>query len=94
MSSKILRKHKESVDFDGSFDYRLVVVKLNYLEKGTCADISYITHQCGRLALDPKQEHPEADSYKRILLSLLMGMSAGACKIYILAMEVCPLLKK
>jgi hypothetical protein len=45
LSSKILRKHEDSEDFDGSFDYRSIVGKLNYLEKGTCADISYITHQ-------------------------------------------------
>jgi hypothetical protein len=34
--------------------------KLNYLEKGTCADISYITHQCAGFAVDPKREHGEA----------------------------------
>jgi Reverse transcriptase (RNA-dependent DNA polymerase) len=33
LSSKILKKHKNSQDFDGSFDYESVVGKLNYLEK-------------------------------------------------------------
>jgi Reverse transcriptase (RNA-dependent DNA polymerase) len=56
MSSKILMRHEGSEDFDKSFDYRSVVGKLNYLEKGTHADISYITHQCARFAVDPKRE--------------------------------------
>jgi hypothetical protein len=37
----------------------LIVGKLNYLEKGTCADISYIAHQCTRFAVEPKKEHGE-----------------------------------
>jgi hypothetical protein len=60
MSSKTLMRHEGSEDFDKSFDYRLVVGKLNYLKKGTHADISYITHQCARFAVDPKREHGEA----------------------------------
>jgi hypothetical protein len=52
-------KHEDSEDFDGSFDYRSVVGKLNYLEKGTCADISYITHQCTRFIVNPEKEHGE-----------------------------------
>ena len=31
--SKILRRHATSEDFDGSFDYRSVIGKLNYLKK-------------------------------------------------------------
>jgi hypothetical protein len=60
LSSKILRKHEDSEDFDGSFDYRSIVGKLNYLEKGTCADISYITHQFARFTVNPEKEHGEA----------------------------------
>lgn len=33
-------------DFDCSFHYRSFIGKLNYLEKSTRSDISYITHQC------------------------------------------------
>jgi hypothetical protein len=55
----ILRRHAESEAFDGSFDYRSVIGKLNYLERGTRADISYITHQCARYAVSPKREHGE-----------------------------------
>jgi Reverse transcriptase (RNA-dependent DNA polymerase) len=58
LSSKILQKHEDSQEFDGSFDYRSVVGKLNYLEKGTRADISYITHQCARFAVDPSVYSP------------------------------------
>jgi hypothetical protein len=58
MSSKILTKHEDSVD--RSFDYWSIVGKLNYLEKVTRADISYIAHQCARFAVEPKKEHGEA----------------------------------
>jgi hypothetical protein len=33
--------------------------------KGTCADISYITHHCARFALNPKKEHGEAIKWLR-----------------------------
>jgi transposase InsO family protein len=59
-SSKILRRHTDSAPFDGSFNYRSVIGKLNYLEKGTRSDISYIVHQCARFSTDPKQEHAQA----------------------------------
>jgi Reverse transcriptase (RNA-dependent DNA polymerase) len=44
LSSRILTKHEDSEDFDRSFDYQSIMGKLNYLEKGTCADISYIAN--------------------------------------------------
>jgi Reverse transcriptase (RNA-dependent DNA polymerase) len=59
-SSVILKKHADSKDFDGTFDYRSIIGKLNYLERGTRADISYITHQCARFAVSPKTEHGDA----------------------------------
>lgn len=59
-SSKILRRHTDSEPFDGSFNYRSVIGKLNYLEKGTRSDISYIVHQCARFTTDPKREHAQA----------------------------------
>ncbi len=60
LSSKILSRHSESEKFDGSFNYKSVIGKLNYLEKSTRSDISYITHQCARFAIDPKVEHAQA----------------------------------
>ena len=59
-SSKLLSRHSRSPDFDNSFDYRSVIGKLNYLEKGSRPDIAYITHQCARFAACPKKEHGEA----------------------------------
>jgi hypothetical protein len=40
-SSKLLRRHSNSQNFDGSFNYCSVVGKLNYLEKGSKPDIAY-----------------------------------------------------
>jgi len=59
-SSKLLSRHSKSEDFDNSFNYRSVIGKLNYLEKGTRSDIAYITHQCARFTTCPKKEHGEA----------------------------------
>ena len=60
LSSKILLNHQDSEDFDYSFQYRSIIGKLNYLEKGTRPDISYSTHQCARFVEQPKDEHGEA----------------------------------
>lgn len=51
VSSKLLRRHDKSEDFDKSFDFRSVIGKLNYLEKGSRNDIAYITHQSPSLKL-------------------------------------------
>ena len=59
-SSKILKRHQESEEFDKSFNYRSIVGKLNYLEKATRPDISYATHQCARFVENPKVEHAKA----------------------------------
>ena len=59
-SSKLLSRHSESEKFDGSFNYRSIIGKLNYLEKGSRSDIAYIMHQCARFTQDPKKEHRDA----------------------------------
>ena len=59
-SSRLLSRHTNSPDFDGSFNYRSVIGKLNYLEKGSRSDIAYIVHQCARFSSCPKKEHGEA----------------------------------
>ena len=59
-SSKLLTRHRDSEAFDGSFNYRSVIGKLNYLEKATRSDISYAVHQCARFVSDPKREHGDA----------------------------------
>jgi hypothetical protein len=59
-SSKVLTKFPDSPDHDRSFHYRRVIGKLNYLEKGSRSDISYIVHQCARFVENPKVEHAKA----------------------------------
>lgn len=59
-SSRILHRHQSSPDFDKSFNYKSVIGKLGYLEKGSRPDIAYITHQCARFSSSPKKEHGEA----------------------------------
>ena len=58
--SKLLSRHSSSEDFDGAFNYRSIIGKLNYLEKGSRPDIAYITHQCARFSTCPKEEHAQA----------------------------------
>ena len=59
-SSKILSRHPKSPAFDGHFNYRSIIGKLNYLEKSTRPDIAYAVHQCARFSADPKVEHGQA----------------------------------
>ena len=59
-SSKLLSRHPTSPDFDGHFNYRRVVGKLNFLEQSTRADISYATHMLARFSTCPKVEHGNA----------------------------------
>ena len=58
--STILNRNPNSESFDGHFNYRSVVGKLNYLEKLTRPNISYAVHQCACFAADPKKEHGKA----------------------------------
>ena len=60
MISKILTRGVDENEFDKSFHYRSIIGKLNYLEKGTRSDISYITHQCARYTENPKTSHAKA----------------------------------
>jgi hypothetical protein len=59
-SSKQLLRHEDSKAFDGHFDYRKVIGKLNYLEKCSRPDITCSVHQAARFVDDPKQEHGKA----------------------------------
>ena len=56
-STAPLRKDPEGIAFDGDFDYRLVVGKLNFLEKSTRPDICLATHQCAKFSSDLKKLH-------------------------------------
>jgi len=59
-SSKQLLRHADSKAFDGHFDYRKVIGKLNYLEKCSRPDITCAVHQAARFVDTPKQEHGKA----------------------------------
>ena len=56
-SSKILKRLEDSANFDGAFNYRLVVGQLNYVEKGTRMDIACSANQCARFTESPIFEH-------------------------------------
>jgi hypothetical protein len=46
--------------FDGHFNYRRVIGKLNYLEKSTRIVVTCATHQCARFVSKPKDVHGKA----------------------------------
>jgi hypothetical protein len=50
----VLGRDLRGDDFDGRFDYRAVVGKLNFLEKGSRPEIAYSVHQCARFSESPK----------------------------------------
>ena len=58
--TKILHRHPESSAFDNSFNYRSIIGKMAYLEKGSRPEIAYIVHQCARYSTNPKEEHGKA----------------------------------
>ena len=60
LSTRILQRNECEANFDGRFDYRSVVGKLNFLEKSTRPDIAYATHQIARFSSDPKKSHGAA----------------------------------
>ena len=57
---KVLTQHTGSPEFDGSFNYRTLFGKLNYLEKAIRSDISFAVNQCARFVSGSKKEHGEA----------------------------------
>ena len=60
MVLKIITKGICEKEFNKSFHCRSIIGKLNYLEKGSRSDISYITHQCARYTERPKANHVKA----------------------------------
>jgi hypothetical protein len=59
-SSKLLSRHEDSPDFQGPFEMRRIVGKLNFLAGSTRPDIAYATHQIARFVSNPKVEHGKA----------------------------------
>ena len=57
---KILRPGEGQPEFDKHFDYRSIIGKFLYLEKGTHPDLAYVVHQCARYASNPRHNHAAA----------------------------------
>ena len=60
LPTKLLTRDLDGTDFNYHFDYRSIVGKLNYLEKGTRPEIAYAVHQCARFCINPKKSHGDA----------------------------------
>jgi hypothetical protein len=60
----------KGVEFDGSFHYRAIVGKINFLEKGSRPEIAYSVHQCARFSEFPRESHAEAVLHIRWYLML------------------------
>jgi hypothetical protein len=58
-SRPLLRLLKED-SFDGHFEYRRVIGKLNYLERCSRPDIMCAVHQLARFVADPRVSHGKA----------------------------------
>ena len=59
-SSKILTPDLEGQNFNGKFNYRSIIGRLNFLEKSTRPDLAYAVHQCARFSANPKVSHGKA----------------------------------
>jgi hypothetical protein len=60
--STILCHNLDNKPFD-KWDYRLVIGKLNFLEKSTRPENAYAAHQCARFSANPRQSHANAIKY-------------------------------
>ena len=58
-ASKILFSHKDSDEFNKSFQYLFVIGKINYLENSCRLDIAYAVHQCDRFSVDPRKKNTD-----------------------------------
>jgi Reverse transcriptase (RNA-dependent DNA polymerase) len=58
--SKILKRGTGTEPFDGHFNYRSIIGKLNFLTSSTRPDIAYAVHQAARFSADLKQDHGKA----------------------------------
>ena len=61
---KLITRHINYEELYGVLYYRSVTGELNYLEKESLGDISYIVHQCEIFVTYPKREH--GDNVKQI----------------------------
>ena len=74
-STVILKRGINDPPGKEAFNYKSIVGKLNYLEKGSRPDIAYAVHQCARFMEKPKQVH--YDAVKRLERYLLHTKDKG-----------------
>lgn len=77
LSTQILHADEDGEPFDGHFDYRRLIGKLNYLEKSSRPEIAFAVHQCARFSAAPKKSHAKA--VRRIGQYLLATKERGYC---------------
>ena len=89
MASQILKRNIQGECHDDSFHYRLVIGRLNYLEKCTRLDISCAVHQCMHFSADPKWAHANAVRWiGRYLVAtrdkgLILKLSGNSFDVYV-----------
>jgi len=70
LTTKLIGPDPDGPEFDYDWSYRSAIGRLNFLEKCTRLDISYVTHQCARFTANPKRSHGAAVKHlARYLLS-------------------------
>jgi histone deacetylase 1/2 len=61
LSTRIVWRNEDGEPWpDEKWKYRLLIGKLNFLEKSTRPDVAYSVHQCAHFTANPKLSHTEA----------------------------------
>jgi len=60
LTTRKITSDKDGPPFTYNWNYRAVIGKLNYLEKSTRPDISYVVHQLARYSTKTRQSHGNA----------------------------------
>ena len=75
LSSKVLDRDINGSAYKDKWEYRSIVVKINYLDKSTHRDLVFPIHQCEFFSMDPNQYH--SDSINKIVLCLSVTLNKG-----------------
>lgn len=68
-ATQTLHAYPDSPAFDGPYNFRSVVGKLNYLCQTTRPDIMYAVHSIAKFSANPKKEHGDAIMYLAMYLN-------------------------
>ena len=60
LTSRQIGPDTDGAPLDAPWHYRSIIGKLNFLEKSTRPDISFVVHQLARFVTNPKQSHGHA----------------------------------